>query len=158
MVILDIDVKCYNQYIQIFFGGVVLTLFFLNVNFIVFVFPSPCSPPIPYSLMLFSVYFTDYAIIVPIFSLVPPFPPAIPSLFTSMDHAYMFFGFSISYTILNTPQYILYLPIMFLNPCIFSPILPPSLPADNPPCDVHFCDSLRVLVVCLVLFCFRFSC
>ena len=50
---------------------------------------------------------------------------------------------------------------LFLVP--FSPFSP-LLPADNPPCDLHFCDSVLVLVVCLVflfwflfLF-FRFSC
>ena len=68
-------------------------------------------------------------------------------------------------------------PILFLNsPCLFStyplcylfsvPFAPLSLahsPADKPPCDLHFCDSAAVLVVCLVCFCiffyflFRFS-
>ena len=33
------------------------------------------------------------------------------------------------------------------------------LPTDNPPCDLHFCDSVPVLVVCLVCFSFfRFGC
>ena len=49
---------------------------------------------------------------------------------------------------------ILFLTIMLLIPCTFAPILPPPYPADNPPCDLHFCDSLPVLVVCLVCFCF----
>ena len=31
-------------------------------------------------------------------------------------------------------------------------------PTDNPPCDLHFCDSVPVLVVCLVCFCFGFRC
>ena len=47
---------------------------------------------------------------------------------------------------------------MLLNPCTFSPILPLplplSLPTDNPPCDLYFCDSDPVLVVCLVCSCF----
>ena len=60
------------------------------------------------------------------------------------------------------------LPILFLNsPCLFStcllwflfpapfpPFSPLPLPADNPPCDPHFCDSLPVLVVSLVRFWF----
>ena len=33
---------------------------------------------------------------------------------------------------------------------------PFSLPTDNPPCDLHFCDSVPILVVCLVCFCFYF--
>ena len=66
----------------------------------------------------------------------------------SMGQAWKFFGYSISYTILNLPLSILCLPIMLLIPCTFSPIL--SSPADNPPCDLYFCDSVPVPVVCLV--------
>ena len=63
-------------------------------------------------------------------------------------------------------------PILFLpSPCLFStyhlcylfsvplPSLSPSLsPVDNPSCDLHFCCSIPVLVVCLVFFCFCFRC
>ena len=66
-------------------------------------------------------------------------------------------------------------PILFLtSPCLFStyhlcylfsvpfpPFYPLPIPADNPPCDLHFCDSVPVLVVYLVYFwfCFfRFAC
>ena len=64
-------------------------------------------------------------------------------------------------------------PILFLTSprlfytyhlCLLFPVLFPShphhLPTDNPPCDPHFCDSVPVVVVCLVCFgfCFRFSC
>ena len=50
--------------------------------------------------------------------------------------------------------------LYFLFPVPFPPISPLPLPADNPPCDLHFCDSVPVLVVCLVCFCFcfRFGC
>ena len=50
--------------------------------------------------------------------------------------------------------------LCFLFPMPFSPILPLHLPTDNPSCDLHFCDSVPVLIVCLV-FCFlvfRFCC
>ena len=47
-----------------------------------------------------------------------------PTYFMSMGHAYKFFGFSISYTILNLPLSMLYLPFMLLIPYPFSPILP----------------------------------
>ena len=46
--------------------------------------------------------------------------------------------------------------LCFLFPVHFPPF--PPLPANNPPCDLHFCDSVPVLVVCLVCFCFGFRC
>ena len=100
-----------------------------------------------------------YAItVVPFFSplYIPPpctSPPSsiLPTMdFMSMGCTYKFFGFSISYTILNYFLSILCLPVMLLIPCTFSPFFPPPLPADNPPCGLHFCDSVPVLVVCLV--------
>ena len=113
------------------------------------------------------VYFIDCAItIVPFFFsplfpsvLQPPASPLSPPQVMSMGHTYKFFGFSISYTILNIPLSILCLPIMLLIPCTFLPFSPLPLPTDNPPCDLHFCDSVPVLVACLVCFCFfRFHC
>ena len=61
-------------------------------------------------------------------------------------------------------------PILFsTSSCLFSayhlyltfsvpfPLLSPChSPTDNPPCDLHFCDSVPVLVVCLIPFCFHF--
>ena len=62
-------------------------------------------------------------------------------------------------------------PIPFLpSPCLFStyhlcylfsvpfPLSPSHYRVDNPPCDLHFCVSIPVLVVCLVCFCFCFRC
>ena len=63
-------------------------------------------------------------------------------------------------------------PTLFLpSPCLFStyhlcylfsvpfpPLSPSHSPVDNPPCDIHFCGSVPVLVVCLVFFCFGFKC
>ena len=62
-------------------------------------------------------------------------------------------------------------PILFLTtPCLFStyhlcylfpvpfpPFCPLPFPTDNTPCDLHFCDSAPVLVVCLAGFSFFFS-
>ena len=76
----------------------------------------------------------------------------------AMGHTSKFFGLSISHTVLNLPLSIFYLPIMLLIPCTFSLSLPLPLPTDNPPCGPHFCDSVPILVVCLVCFYFRFSC
>ena len=63
-------------------------------------------------------------------------------------------------------------PTLFLpSPCLFStyhlcylfsvpfpPLSPSHSPVDNPPCELHFCGSVPVLVVCLVCFCFCFRC
>ena len=46
--------------------------------------------------------------------------------------------------------------LCFLFPGPFSPFSPICLPTDNPPCDLHFCDSVPILVVSLVHFCFVF--
>ena len=40
--------------------------------------------------------------------------------------------------------------LYFLFPVPFPPFSPLHLPTDNPLCDPHFCDSVPVLVVCLV--------
>ena len=48
--------------------------------------------------------------------------------------------------------------LCFLFPVCFPPILPLPHPLHNPPCDLHFCDSVPVPVVCLVYFYFCFLC
>ena len=40
--------------------------------------------------------------------------------------------------------------LCFLSPETFPLILPFPLPTDNPPCDLHFCDSVTILIICLV--------
>ena len=100
-----------------------------------------------------------YSSPIPFSSLYPslpgtPIPSSIlpPLQFMSIGLTYKFLSFSISYAILNLPLSILYLPFMLLTPCNFSPISLFPLPTDIPPCDLHFCDSVTVLVVCLVHF------
>ena len=98
----------------------------------------------------FLTYFIDYVItVVPFPPLYSP-PPCTPLptcsithllCFISMGHTYKFFGFYISYTILNLPLSTFYLPCMLLIPCTFFPILP-TFPADNSLCDLNFCDSV----------------
>ena len=51
-----------------------------------------------------------------------------PIEFMSMGHTDKFFGFYISYTILNLPLSIFYLPFMLLILCTFPPSLPLPLP------------------------------
>ena len=91
-----------------------------------------------YLFIFLKVYFIDYAItVVPVF-LSPLFPSILlnpsfpqspcPPLFMSMGHTYKFFGFYISYAILNLPLSIFYLPFMLLILCTFPPSLPLPLP------------------------------
>ena len=110
---------------------------------------------------LFEVYLIDYAIIV-----VPFFPPLSPSALhptsafpTRLVHVHgltcKFFGFSIVYTIVNLPVF--FVPAIYATYSLYLfPHYPTSLPlpADNPPGDLRFCDSVPVLLVCLVCFCF----
>ena len=89
-------------------------------------------------ILLFYIYFIDYAItVVPFSSLYSPLPctpspsgiPApSPPLVHVYGHTYKFFGFYISCTILNLPLSFLYLPFMLLIPCTFSPLLPSPSP------------------------------
>ena len=91
-------------------------------------------------------------------ALQPPAPSrTLSCYFMSMGHTYKFFGFPISYTILKFPLPIFYLPLCFLFPVPFPPFYTP-ISADNPPCDLHFCDPVPVLVVCLVCFYFSLLC
>ena len=71
----------------------------------------------------------------------------------SIGHTYKFFGFYISYTILTLPLFSTY-HLCYLFSVPFPPLFPSHSPYDNPPCDLHFCDSVPILVVCLVCFCF----
>ena len=105
------------------------------------------------------VYFIDYAIIiVPIFPLLPPSLHLLPSfpltiLLPLSSCPWVVHKILWLLHLLNTPLSILYLPIMLLNLLTFSPI---PLPVDNLPNDLHIDDSVLVLLVCLVHFCFCF--
>ena len=96
------------------------------------------------------------------------FPP-----FTPLHPAYplppTFSPFSSCPWVIHISSLISTFPIPFLtSPCVPStyhlcylfsvpfPLLSSSYsPTDNSPCDLHFCDSVPVLVVCLVCFCFQ---
>ena len=78
-----------------------------------------------------------------------------PPKFMSMSHSYKFFGFSISYIILTSPC--LFCTYHLCFPVPFTPFYPLLVPADSPPCDLHFCDSVPVLVVSFSRSCFCFG-
>ena len=121
--------------------------------------PESSGSPI---ILFFKIHFIDYAITVVPFpplhsppSCTPP-PTHIPPLwFMSMGHTYKFFGFYISYTILTLTLFSTY-HLCYLFSVPFPPVSPSHCPFDNPPCDLHFCGSVPVLVVCLVCFSFLF--
>ena len=107
--------------------------------------------------------FIDYCmIIVPFFSphyaplpCTPPHPSSIPYLSLCL--------WVIHVGSLATPFLIVFLTspclfctyhLCFLFPVHFPTFSPFYLPNDHPPCDLCFCDSVLVVVVCLVHFCF----
>ena len=118
-------------------------------------------PPLIYPFYFLKVYFVDYAImVVPFFStLFPsalyPMPPSFPHLSSR--------PWVVHISSLASPFPMLYLTssclcCTYLLCFLFSVPFPPSAllphPTGSPPRDLHFCNSLPVLVVCLVCFCF----
>ena len=142
--------------VTIFSSTLVICLFYYS-------HPTGCEG---YIIMVFlNMYFIDYAIaVVPFYPLYSPLPctPPPPTFPTFSPCPWV-----IHISSLASP-----FPILFLtSPCLLStyhlcylfsvsfPAVSPShFPTDNPPCDLHFCGSVSVLVVCLVFFCFGFSC
>ena len=118
-----------------------------------------------FSFSFFLNIFIDYAIIV-----VPFLPlhstPSCPS------PPFPFPLFSLCPWLIHISSLASTFPILFLpSPCLFStyhlcylfsvrfpPLSPSHSPVDNPPCDLHLCGSVPVLVVGLVCFCFCFRC
>ena len=79
---------------------------------------------------------------------IPPFPPSFPHLSSCpwvMHKSSLASTFSILF--LTSPCLLCTHNLCFLFPVPFPPS-PLPLPADNPPCDLHFWDSVPVLVVC----------
>ena len=104
------------------------------------------------------MYFIDYAVtVLPFFLPFIPLCPVIP-LPPSFPHVsscpWVVHGSSLA-----SPFPILFLtsPVYFVSTIyasyslyLFSHCPPLCLPTDNPPCDLHFCESVPVLFVCLV--------
>ena len=121
----------------------------------------------------FLFYFIDYAITVVPFSFSPLFPSILhcPSHHHSPCHlslcpwvihvSYLASPFPILF--LTSPCLLCTYHLCFLFPVPFPAYYLLTIPTNNPPCDLYFCDSVTVLDVSLVcfifrVFFFRFSC
>ena len=117
------------------------------------------------SVFLFLNIFIDYAIT------VVPFPPphSTPTCPPPSSHIPPYS--SCPWVILISSLASTFPTLSLPSPCLFStyhlcylfsvpspPLSPSQSPIDNPPCDLHFCGSVSVLVVCLACFCFCFRC
>ena len=111
--------------------------------------------------LYFKVFFIDYAITV--FPIPPFYPPSTlhPQLSSILPPLVHVVHVHISSLSSLFPIPFLSLPVYFMptnyassSLCLFPPI--PLLPISTeiPPCDLRFSDSVTVLVICLVCFCF----
>ena len=87
-----------------------------------------------------------------------PLPPTFPS-YSSCPWVILISSLASTFPTLFLPSPVYFPPIIY---AFYSLYLPPPFPShspvDNPPCDLHFCGSVPVLVVCLVCSCFCFRC
>ena len=117
------------------------------------------------------ILFFKYILLIMLLQLSHFFSPLFPSALHTPSHLHST-PFSSCLWVLHisslaSPFFILFLtsPYLFctyhlcyLFSVPFLPLSPSHSPVDNPPCDLHFCGSVPVLVVCLVCFCFCFRC
>ena len=112
---------------------------------------------------IFNIFF-DYAIPVVPFpplhstpSCSPP-PSHIPPTIVHVHGSYISVLWLLHFLYYSYPPPVYFLPTIYATYSLYlSPPLPAS-PLDNPPCDLHFCGSVPVLVACLVCFCVCFRC
>ena len=97
----------------------------------------------------------------PFTPLHPPhhLPPTFPS-YGSCPWVILISSLLLHFLYYSYPPPVYFLPTIYATYSLYlSPPLSPShSPVDNPPCDLHFCGSVPVLVVCLLCFCFCFRC
>ena len=86
---------------------------------------------------------------------IPPPPTIIPHLSSCLCVIHISSLASLFLILfLTSPCLLCTYNLCFLFPVPFPPFSLLHLPADNPPCDLHFCESVPVLVVGLVHFWF----
>ena len=116
----------------------------------------------------FKVYFINCTTIVPtFFYILSPFILHLPTLLPFLP------SLSSRPLVVHINTLAAPFPILFLtSPCLFCayhlcflfpvcfshPVFSLPLPTGKPPFDLHFCEPVPVLVVCLVFRFFRFSC
>ena len=111
---------------------------------------------------MWSLFFKKYILLIMLLRLshFPPFiplhpayllPPAFPHL-SSSPWVIHVSSLASTFPTLFLTSPIFYLLLMLLILCTFSPLSPSHAPADNPPCDLHFCASVPVLMVLLSTF------
>ena len=106
---------------------------------------------------LFLNIFIDYAItVVPFPPFTPlhpahPLPPTFPP-YSSCPWVILINSLASTFPILFLPSSCLFSTyhLCYLFSVPFPPLSPSHSPVDNPPCDLHVCGSVPVLVVCLV--------
>ena len=148
--------------IPIIFCSIVFSLAQTLVQNHVFFFKQEKNPTY---LFIFKVYFIYYAIIVvPVF-----FSPLFSSALHTLSHQNSPHLLSSCPWVIHISSLASTFPTLFLtSPCLFStyhlcylfsaPFPCPTPLLITPPCDLHFCGSISVLVVCLICFCFCFRC
>ena len=87
-----------------------------------------------------------------------PLPPAFPTNLSSCPWVVYISSLASPFPILflTSPCLFCTHQLCFLFPVPFLPFSRHPLPADNPSCDLQFCDSVPVLVVCLAYCVFAF--
>ena len=87
-------------------------------------------------------------------------PPTFPAPYSSCPWVILISSLASTFPTLFLPSPCLFSTyhLCYLFSVSFPPLSPSCSPIDNPPCELHFCGSVPVLVVCLVCFCFCFRC
>ena len=81
-------------------------------------------------------------------------PAPTPASFSSCPWVVHISSLASTFPILFLTSPVYYLPTIYASYSLYLFSLSPFSPTDNPPCDLHFCGSVPVLLFCLVLFFF----